>query len=107
MGTMSPPLRCHPPRKRGIHAMPRMGIGSNTALDLRLRGDDEALHTPHRIAGALRLPRGGGVFSSSGFYVRGRRYAPSPGGRGLGARGYGLKRCLSSKKYLAIACINQ
>jgi hypothetical protein len=67
MGTMSPPLRCHPPRKRGIHAMPRMGIGSNTALDLRLRGDDEALHTPHRIAGALRLPRGGGVFPSPDF----------------------------------------
>jgi hypothetical protein len=49
MSAMSPPLRCHPPRKRGIHAMPRAGIGSNKALDLRLRGDDEALHTPLQI----------------------------------------------------------
>jgi hypothetical protein len=60
--------------------------GGARALDLRLRGDDEALHTPHRIACAIRLPRKGGVCVPPPiFYVRSRECPPSPGGRGLGA----------------------
>jgi hypothetical protein len=57
-------------------------------LDLRLRGDDEALHTPHRIAGALRLPRKWGVFSPSGFLCKGAQVCPLPWREGVGGAGF-------------------
>jgi hypothetical protein len=33
----------HPPRRRGIHAVERLRVASNRALDLRLRGDDNGV----------------------------------------------------------------
>jgi hypothetical protein len=83
-GWLYPHQSRHPPRRRGIHAMLRLGKAA-TGLWIsacaemtteRWRGWCRLSHIPPTGSlSAIRLPRRGGV------------YAPSPGGRGSGGGG--------------------